>query len=116
MSTNLRDPDSIPAKTRYRERERLRRALVRVMEVFADNRCLKIPPDEATAVLAWEVAKNLVQFTREFGLKVPDTVDLTPFVNHKKRRAAETLARKRRTARARANGKSDQVSRTSRGS
>lgn len=48
------------AKKRYWKRLKLQAALVRVAERLAENVLEEIPPDPTTALLAWQVANNLL--------------------------------------------------------
>lgn len=88
------------AKTRYRERLKLRSSLTHVMEVLAENGGLGIAPDATTAAMAWEVAKHLVQFVRNSGIATPVQSNVPPFLATKRRRKKASAARKRRKTRA----------------
>jgi hypothetical protein len=89
------------AKTRYRQRQKLRVALPRVLEVLADNVGEGIPPDRPTALMAGQVLRKLVPFALTAGLDsaelIPDNSDLSHFENLKKARRKETQARYRRS-------------------
>ena len=89
------------AKTRYRKRLRLRAALVRVMEVLADNVRDGIPPDRTTAEMGMSFLITWAVFCESAGVAwVPDRSDLARFVKQKIDRQKETEARYRRKRRA----------------
>ncbi len=88
------------AKTRYRQRMKLQVALLEVFELLDANVNAKgIPADQTTALMAWEVARQLVSFTKMAGLdtaNLPDKPDHSRFLRLKIARLKEKAKRGRR--------------------
>jgi hypothetical protein len=93
-------------KQRYREREKLLKALERVVDVLDRNDRNEIAPDRTTALMAARVVKSLIRFGKEAGLTpgemVPDKTDrsvLDRFRKVEANRKKATAARYRRAQR-----------------
>src|SRR5687768_10630203 len=92
------------AKTRYRRRLKLQAALARVLEVLAANVGDGIPPDRASALLAWQAVVKLAAFIEGAGVEPPAGSDLSRAVHILRARHRETRARYRRREKRRTGG------------
>ena len=95
---------------RYRRRLKLQAALLRVLEVLADNTAENIPPDRTTALMSWGVVRQLLPFIQTAGLDPEGLPDLTRFLHLKQARQKETHKRYRRhIKRRKAKGSNDKA-------
>src|SRR5262249_39351280 len=98
-SPGFRRMSGMDAKERHRRRQKLQKALARVLEVLLCNRDQDVEPDRLTGELASELVRWLTVFVFKAGLPTPmsaEKVDLNRFTYLLKLKAKETHARNRR--------------------
>jgi hypothetical protein len=85
------------ASERYKRRRRLRKALLRMMEILADNAGRGIEPDLKTADMAAQVVRNLMPFIKAAAVSWQQkSPDLSLFLKLRNQRRSETVSRRRR--------------------
>jgi hypothetical protein len=91
--------DGLSRKQRYRQRLKLQRALVRVLEVVCKNDAvLDIQPDQTTGEFAHQVIACLASFVKAVGIDptVAPEEDFSRYLKHVRDRREEGRARFRR--------------------